>query len=55
MCVFIPIFLPFQTYNELFCEMMTEDQVLAMVAKSQEFDQIKVLFGHCVQRHIERA
>ena len=33
---------PFQIYNEHFREMMTEDQVLTMVAKSQEFDQIKV-------------
>ena len=36
----IPLF-PLQTYNELFQEMMTEDQVLSMVAKSQEFEQIK--------------
>ena len=34
-----------QVFNELFKEAMTEADVLSMVAKSQEFEAIKVLYN----------
>jgi len=45
--MFVPLILPcnMQVFNELFKEAMTEADVLSMVAKSQEFEAIKVLYN----------
>ena len=43
---------PLQTFNELMKPLINEAEILAMVSKSQEFDQVKVcvvcVCGVCV-------